>query len=227
MSPATPLDWTAAVGSELVIRVPRRTRVGLQLLAAIAWPDAATPPDFEALGWSELARVTIGIGSIAVLRREATDEEPATYTFAFEDVADSLPAGALIVATGVSDAGDASDEEATAIAAGGPELVAPTATADAYSDICLRVFYGDDAGVDVDAAMVLVQAVGTEGAVEGAIAVHWQNPEAAGPVGTYEVDTLVDPIDAIAATFTLPAQIAAIAPQWDDEIAIGLTTIGV
>ncbi len=240
MSPATPLDTTTAyaIAGELTLRVPRLTRFGLELLAVIAWPDSAEPPDFEALGWTELGTATGALGSIALLRRAASSDEPATYGFTFGGViAEALPIGALIVATGVASSDEASDVESTDIEDGGPTLEAPSALAGTYSDACLHAFYLPATSVDTEFgpvpvfaenAALLTWVTGEDDSVPGALAIAWQMPEQAGPTGTFETDTNNDPIDALVATFTLQAQPPAIAPRWDEDgTSIGLPTVGV
>jgi len=230
MSPATPLDATAAIGVDHVVtlRVPRRARYGLHILAVLAFPADSAPPDFVELGWDVLSQVDTDTGSIAVLRRAATAEEPATYEFEFGagySFAAAAHAGALIVATGISSAGEASDAEVSEIEAPA-DFIAPSADAAAYSDVRLGVFHAasDEEFSFVDASLVIAVA-GVDGANLGSLAVTWAWPEQAGPTGTHEGE--IEDVDGVTATFMLPATIAAIAPRWDDEIAIGLPTVGV
>ncbi len=230
MSPATPLDATAAVstgaGALLTLRLPLRARQGLHILAVIAWPTSVEP-DLDELGWDELGRVTDDTGSIAVLRRAATPDEPAAYVFEFAgelEVGDPAPSGVMIVATGIG-GGLASDAASTEFSAA-TSFVAPSANAGGYSDVALRVFYAASDGEFFFAdPSLLIALAGADGANDASLAVTWSMPEQGGPTGTLEAEILA--ANGIAATFTLPAALAAQAPRWDEPIAIGLPTVGV
>jgi hypothetical protein len=237
VSPATPLEATSAsgaVGTPIAIQTPRRARQGQHLLLVLVWPDelvrgatvlsAAPDPDSLA-GWTELARTSEGAwGTIALFKRAVEADEPPSYEFTFFGGENAPVAAALVLATGIGEV--ANDVESTALDSdAGPLLItAPSAIADAYSDVCLRaIAVAGELPGELETALLAAELA----AEDMSLAIYWQLPEVAGATGTMEIAVAGAVDETIAATFTVQAQPAAVAPQWDDEIAIGLPTVGV
>lgn len=220
MSPLTILDALGASstdgGATVVVRTPSRVRVGLHLLAFVAWPPASSPHDFEADGWDVLGVDAVGI---AVLRRACSAEEPSSYSFA-------TPMAILAVAAGVADNGAAVDLKAAAIAAGGPIFTATGGTLQSYSDAAFSIFYAaSSSGFDAPANTML-EIHGDA----GSLLVLWEMPEAAGVIGNRSA-TLAggSPCNGAVAQVVLAAAPPARAPRWDsiEAVSFGLPTVGV
>lgn len=248
MSPLTVLEATGAIstdhGATVSVRTPSRARAGLHLLAFVAWPNATTPPDFEAAGWEVLAFAARDLESsengyeLVVLRRASTSAEPSFYTFAFETelaVGMAAPAAILAIATGVASDAVSPSFGTEDTVAGGPDFTADDAIAVAYSDAAFSMFYAASSDGFEATANAILEVHGSDTTedddpVGAALLVVWNMPEAAGPVGA-RIATLAGgvPCDGKVMQAIVRAAPPAEAPRWDsnDTVAIGLPAVGV
>jgi hypothetical protein len=216
---------TDAGAGRLTITTPQRARVGMEMLAVIALATGRTLDVFDA-SWTQIGEADTDAGAVLLLRRDVTNEEPASFRFDADDQGeeDADPmVGAILLLRGLGN-GDAMAAEGQAIAAAG-DFIAVDVAASSYSDGVLSVFV-PFANVS-PAAPDGETAIATSAGDDRSLLISMQLPEAAGGVGDREIDA--DDAAGMTASFVVLAEQPAVAEALEliPKGTIGLVTEGV
>lgn len=177
--------WDAAgssyAGTSITFLTPRATRKGDSLIVVLIL--AIGQPLTLPTGWSILVRDQ----SLCVLRRIATEDEPAQHVFTTANALAPNPVGVLLVYRALNVEAGLVDEKVAAQASS-TAYVAPSVTATSYSDVELAIFYALDLAATATFTSTLQQrgptVHGTPGASGGTLAVFENIALASGATGT-------------------------------------------
>lgn len=188
------------------------TRPGDSILAVFAMAEAlldVVAINGEAVadsGWGEIVDLEVGSWKLIVFRRTATDSDPASYVFAFEDVPG--PANAMGVALSYRGLSDAAPIGSSGVEiSNSTNFACPSRTLTTFSDLYVGIAFASESDprfTPPDGGRERYDATGSGGVVASLAVFDYQH-ESSGPTGVQTA--IADPLaTGIAASIAFAAE---------------------
>jgi hypothetical protein len=208
------------------ILTPPATKVGDSMIALIGTDSATSTIASSPAGWTTLATYTTAARRFFVLRKPATDEEPASHVFTMSSAVDQQ--AVMLVYRGLDTNFGVIEGSATQITTS-TSFICPSRTLVAYSDLYLGIAFVSSAAVAVtNPGGTTERHDATDGAIATSLEVFELLPEATGATGTKTATTAATQ-SGLAVSILLsvlpPVPAQSLVP--DVPGAIGFTSVGV